>query len=279
MPSNHLDHIVTVQAAAPDTEAAKTVEKFREVANGTATMQDAWKVMSTDSKIFGRDSAKDHAYFKAVDEGLKKSGLLPEITVKYAQWHKDDLCNDDNQIGRKDIREWRYQRQMQNGRVTEVEGDLINNLSTSYKDMYNKGRKLTDDYDSKGITDAMLAKLDTNYAESRHKSEADQEKKAEDRALAAGLVKNFSANGGALYNKLAQANGGRYIDQASIDSACDYDLSNRQRAKVPGQKWHSYLDYNDHVWLCKLQDNMTRISGNGHVTLNDLQEFAKKQGS
>jgi hypothetical protein len=262
----------------PEAEASKTVERFREVANGQVSMQAVWGDMYAATKTFGRGSTNDHAYFKAVDAGLQKNGLLPELSIKYAQWHKDDLCNDNGQIGPKDIREWSYQRQMQNGRVTEVEGDFINHLATNYKDMYKTGSNLAWD-SAPVITDNMLVKLDQKYADDRHKVEAAAEEKTEDRTLAAGLLQNFTANGNALFNKLSQSNGGRFIDQASIDAARDYDLTNRQRAHIPGQPWHSYLGYQDHIWMTTLASNIERLShGGGRVVLGDLQAFARQQG-
>jgi len=266
-------------ALNPEADAAKTVEQFREVANGHASMQDVWNKMAAESKSLGGGSKQDHAYFKAVDEGLKKSGLLPEISIKYAQWHKDDLSNDNGQIGPKDIRQWSFQRQTENGRVTEVEKDFINQLSTGYTDIYKKGRSLTHDYDAPHITADMLKAVDQKYVDDRHKADQMAEKKVEDRALAAELLQSFTADGNKLFNKVSRHNNCQFIDQESIESASNYDLNNRAMSHERGQKWHSYLDYKDHASINRLTNNMGRLShGTGQVTLADIQNFAKQQG-
>jgi hypothetical protein len=263
----------------PDVEAKKTIEKFHGVAEGTTSMQEAWNMMATDSKAFKMGSQKDHEYFKAVDEGLRKSGLMPELTIKYAQMHKDDLEDGRGDIAPRDIRNLADHRMVENHRLTEVERDFLGQLSSNFQDFKKMGERLTGEYSSRSINDTMLDPIDRKLAGDRHHALAEAQRKAIDTATANEISRDFSAGGGRLFRALSDSNGGRFIDQNSINSALEYDTVNRQRADASHQKhWHSYLNYEDHVAVQRLEGKMDVIShSTGRVTQADIAAFAKKE--
>ncbi|HEY9682175.1 MAG TPA: hypothetical protein V6C89_13465 [Drouetiella sp.] len=249
----------------PEVEAQKTVQSFREAAEKHTSIENVWGEMAKDSKQFGRGSAQDRAYFHAVTEGLKKEGLLPELTVAYAQWHKADMPNDNGDVGKNHIDGWAKMRKLENGRVCEVEQAFIDTLKTSYDSMKKTAERKTGDYDHNGLSDRDLNVVNAEFSKARHANESriahEAQVNADAQQLKHGLLDPRKDDGTVLFDKLAKANGGAFISSSSIEDALSYDVKNRDMQHHAGDKnWHSYLNYQDHVAIEKLQQYFNDIS-------------------
>lgn len=278
----------------PELEAQKTVSSFREAAERHTTIEKVWDEMAKESKQFGRGSAQDKAYFHAVTEGLKKEGLLPELTVSYAQWHKVDMTNDDGDVGKTHIKGWERLRKLENGRVCEVEQALLENLKNSYDSMKKTAERKTHNYDHNGLNDKDLNVLGTEYSRARHEREQRAEHEARVNADAQDLRHKLldprKADGTVLFDKLAKANGGAYISSSSIEDAESYDAKNRDLQYRSGDRnWHSYLNGQDRTAILKLEryfNDISALSGGGRsgahhadrITRQDLDRYLAAHG-
>lgn len=276
----------------PEVEAQKTVASFKEAAEKHTTIAKVWDEMAKDSKDFGHGTAKDKAYFHAVTEGLKKEGLLPEITVAYAQWHKSDMPNDNGDVGKHHIDSWTRVRKAENHRVCEVEQALIDNLKSSYDSMKTTAQQKTRDYGHSGLSDTDLDKLGTEYAKIRHGNEARAQQEAQVTATAQQMKHELfdprKNDQSVLFDKLSRENGGKYITLDSMQNAVNYDAQNRANQYKKGD-WHSFLNREDHQAIDTLQRTFNDISpllgggrsGQRHsdkITREDLDRYLAAHG-
>ena len=277
----------------PEVEAQKTVASFKEAAEKHTTIAKVWDEMAKDSKEFGHNSAKDKAYFHAVTEGLKKEGLLPEMTVAYAQWHKGEMPNDNGDVGKHRIDSWARWRKVENGRVCEVEQAFLDNLKSSYDSMKTLAQSKTRDYNSKGLSDRDLDALGTAYAKVRHDNEARAQQEEQVTATAQKMKHELldprKDNGSVLFDKLSRENGGRYITMESMQNAVTYDTQNRANQYQKGGKWQSFLNHEDHEAIFNLQSKFNDIapvvgggrSGQRHsdkISREDLDRYFAAHG-
>lgn len=276
----------------PEVEAQKTVASFKEAAEKHTTIAKVWDEMAKDSKDFGHGTAKDKAYFHAVTEGLKKEGLLPEMTVAYAQWHKADMSNDNGDVGKYRIDRWNKDRKLENGRVCEVEQALINNLKSSYDSMKTAAqRENFDFFGHPGLNDRDLDALGAKYAKARHGNEARAQQESQVIATAQQLKHELfdprKDDGSVLFDKLSRENGGKYITLESMKNAVDYDAQNRHN-QYKKDGWHSYLNHEDHQAIDTLQrkfDDIAPIVGGGRyqrhsdqIKREDLDRYLAAHG-
>jgi hypothetical protein len=276
----------------PEVDAKHTIASFRDAAEKHTTIEKVWDEMAKESKAFGHGTSQDKKYFQLVSDGLKSQGLLPELTVAYAQWHKTKMADDDGNLGKNRIDDWADLRKLQNGRLCEVEQTLINNLVGSYDQMKKIGAAKEWDGDQKGLTDADLSGVNAEFSKSRH---ANEEKAAhvaqENQAAAAlkhGLLDPREDNQTVLFDKLSKMNGGRSISIASIEDAETFDQNQRNRQYEPGKPWHSYLNYQDKTAILNLESHFNEIapvvdkgrSGDGHpsdkITMADIDNYLAK---
>jgi hypothetical protein len=191
--------------------------------------------------------------------------LLPELTVAYAQWHKADMPNDNGDVGKNHIDGWAKMRKLENGRVCEVEQAFIDTLKTSYDSMKKTAERKTGDYDHNGLSDRDLNVVNAEFSKARHANESriahEAQVNADAQQLKHGLLDPRKDDGTVLFDKLAKANGGAFISSSSIEDALSYDVKNRDMQHHAGDKnWHSYLNYQDHVAIEKLQQYFNDIS-------------------
>ncbi|MBS1956366.1 MAG: hypothetical protein JST89_19420 [Cyanobacteria bacterium SZAS-4] len=276
----------------PEVEAQKTVASFREAAEKHTTIAKVWDEMAKDSKDFGHNSAKDKAYFHAVTEGLRKEGLLPEITVAYAKWHRPEMPNDNGDLGKHHIDNWERTRKAENGRVCEVEKALIDNLKSSYDSLKTTAqRENFDFFGHDGLNDKDLDKLSEKFAKTRHGNEARAQQESQVTITAQQMKHELfdprKDDGTVLFDKLSRENGGKYITLDSMKNAVDYDLQNRHN-QFKKEGWHSYLNREDHQAIYTLQqtfDDIAPIVGGGRyqrhadkITREDLDRYLSAHG-
>lgn len=276
----------------PEVEAQKTVESFKQAADKHTTIAKVWDEMAKDSKEFGRGSTQDKAYFHAVTEGLKKEGLLPEITVAYAQWHKGDMPNDNGDVGKNQINGWSRLRKLENHRVCEVEQALLDNLKSSYDSMKTTAQRKTHDYGHSGLSDKDLDTVGSEFAKVRHANETRAQQEAQVTANAQLLKHELfdprKDDKSVLFDKLSRENGGKYISVESMQDALNYDSQNRQHQYKKGGGWHSYLNLQDHQAVDMLQRSFNDIAPviNGgrytrhsdQITKEDLNRYFEAHG-
>lgn len=277
----------------PEAEAHKTVASFKEAAEKHTTIAKVWDEMAKDSKDFGHGTAKDKAYFHAVTEGLKKEGLLPEMTVAYAQWHKSEMPNDNGDVGKNHIDGWSRLRKLENHRVCEVEQALLDNLKSSYDSMKSLAQRKTRDYDHTGLSDNDLDSVNAEFSKNRHANEDraahEAQVNTEAQQLKHGLLDPRKDDGTVLFDKLSKENGGKFISAESIQNALNYDLQNRQNQYKPHSNWHSYLNYQDHQAIEMLErtfDDIAPLTGGGRsgqrhcdqISRNDLERYLAAHG-
>lgn len=265
----------------PEAEAQKTVASFRDAAEKHTTIQQVWGEMAQESKAFGHGSAADKAYFHAVTEGLKKQGLLPELTVAYAQWNKPHMLNDDGDLSKPMIDYWQGKRQTENGRVCEVEQALISNLKDSFNKMRAIGHSKVGDFDHKGITDEDLKAVNAEFSKARHKKEQDDSKEAtisnDAKFINHQLLDPRKDDGSVLFDKLS--GGGKAITLDSIDKAVEFDDQDRARNWSHHAKgWKSYLNGQDRTAIKELQNQYFDdiAQHDGSITKDDLNRYLAK---
>lgn len=272
----------------PEVEAQKTVNSFREAAEKNTSIDKVWDEMAKDSKEFKQGSAQDKAYFHAVTEGLRKQGLLPEITVAYAQWHKDKMANDDGDVGKNRIDDWALRRKVENGRRCEVEQALLDNLKNTYDDMRKTAKEKTHNTYHKGLDDKDLSVVKDDFAKKRHEKEANDAHEArvshDAKQLRHAMFDPRKDNGSVLFDKLSSSTKGAYISRESIDEAIRYDDQYREHQYKKGN-FHSYLDGADRrniVLLKQYFDDIAPADKDGNhtsFTKSDLQNYLKKHES
>jgi hypothetical protein len=239
--------------------------------------------MAQESKGFGGGSAEDKAYFNAVSQGLKASGLLPELTIQYARLHHDDLMGDNDQIGKHDINQWQHTRMAENHRITPVEQELIDGMKNHF-DAIRTSTKLFQPH-TDGITDYEMDNYQAKRSQERHAREQQQQATNQTNHEAADMLHGLQDSNGqasALFHKLC-VNG--VITPDSIQKALDFDNEERFRNHNQGK---SYLGYQDRVVIGELQkdmDDMTQRRGprgsthsDDQLTLNDVVQYAKAHG-
>jgi hypothetical protein len=265
----------------PESEAQKTVAAFRDSAENKSNISAVWQQMATESKGFRGGSADDKAYFNAVSQGLKASGLLPELTIQYARLHHDDLMGDNDQIGKHDINQWEHTRMAENHRITPVEQELIDGMKNHF-DAIKSSTKLFQRH-TDGITDYEMDNYQAKRSQERHAREGTHEQAQELHNSAQNMLNGLTANNGLLFKKLSEGQSGKTITPDSLDKAWDVDEANRAVGKP------SYLNYQERVVLQQLKAHISDMTErpyvwghihkcDNHLTMADVVAYAKAHG-
>jgi len=269
--------------ANPEAEAQKTLAMFKDSAECKTDMTHVWAEMARESRGFGGGTADDQAYFNKVAQGLKASGLMPELTIEYARMHQDDLTGDNGQIGKHDIGTWEHERKAENHRITPVEQALIDGLKTNFDAIKNSTKLNQDPTD--GITDYELNNYQAWRSQERHAREQKQQDTQEKNREAQDMLRGMRDSNGApsqLFGKLSDHG---VITPDTLQKALDFDNEERFRNHYKGQ---SYLNGQDRAVIIELQNNMGEMTSrrgllgihrsDNKLTMNDIVRYAKDHG-
>ena len=250
--------------ATVEEEARSTVDKFRSAVDNDGSLSQAFKEIDKDRQSFGIGSEKEKAYTENVHWKLIKEHLLPEVSLKYASEHFDQLATDERITNQsfKDYRVAGYDD------MTSIEKSMNHYLMDHYDEIKEEttpgwGTCVSMDDINMALKQAKDARTGTR-GEDPQPTPQDQPQQTVD-PMAHETIACLTAHGGALEQKLFDRTVSG-ITKDSLRHALEYD----------DQNW-SFLNGRERQTTFRMLQNFDDISrGREVIRPVDLKYYARK---